>query len=149
MGVHWIQKKIMSEKSGNEWLYQKTWQRLSDGGEFFSRYGYHYSAISAFSETKTKTKNPIILCGHQHKEAVLACNKDGIRDILSETEVQTEKIGEHTVEKMEITVETDTSYLVRLGLGGPQGHYGSGISMPHFGLIQHDLKKAILFGISK
>ena len=92
-------KKIMPENPENEWLYQKTWQRLSDDKEFFSYYGYHYNAISAFSETKTKTKNPIILCGHQHMEAALAHNKDGVHDILSETEVQTEKIGSSIIEK--------------------------------------------------
>ncbi|MGI0003797.1 MAG: metallophosphoesterase family protein, partial [Candidatus Nitrosotenuis sp.] len=28
---------------GDSWLYQRTWQRLSEGGnEFYSYYGYHY-----------------------------------------------------------------------------------------------------------
>ncbi|MGI9567117.1 MAG: metallophosphoesterase [Nitrosopumilus sp.] len=142
-------KKIMPESPENEWLYQKTWQRLSDDKEFFSHYGYHYSATSAFSETKTKTKNPIILCGHQHMEAALAHNKDGVRDILSEIKIQTEKIGDHVIEKREISIESDTSYLVRLGLGGPEGHYGTGEAIPHFGIIQDDQKKITLFGICK
>ena len=140
-------KKIIPENPENEWLYQKTWQRLSDDDEFFSNYGYHYSASSAFSETKTKTKNPIILCGHQHMETALAHNKDGVQDILSKTKVQTEKMESHIIEKREISIESDTSYLVRLGLGGPQGHYGTGEAMPHFGIIQDDQKKITLFGI--
>ena len=140
-------KKILPENPQNEWLYQKTWQRLSDEEEFFSHYGYHYSAASAFSETKTKTKNPIILCGHQHMEAALSYDNDEIQDILSETKVQTEKLGEYTVEKKEISIEPDTSYLVRLGLGGPSGYYGTGEAIPHFGIIQNDQKKIMLFGI--
>ena len=92
-------KKIMPENPENEWLYQKTWQRLSHDEEFFSHYGYHYSAASAFSETKTKTNNPIILCGHQHMEAALAHNKSGVQDILAETKIQTEKIGDSVIEK--------------------------------------------------
>ena len=142
-------KKIMPENPENEWLYQKTWQRLSDDEEFFSHYGYHYSALSAFSETKTKTKNPIILCGHQHMEATLAHDKDGVHNILSEAKIQTEKIGDHIIKKREISIEADTSYLVRLGLGGPEGHYGTDEAIPHFGVIQDDQKKIILFGIYK
>ena len=142
-------KKIMPKNPENEWLYQKTWQRLSDDEGFFSHYGYHYSASSAFSEAKTKTPNPIILCGHQHMEATLAHTKEGVKDILSETKVQTEKIGDHVIEKREISIKADTSYLVRLGLGGPEGHYGTGEAIPHFGIIQDDQKKIILFGICK
>ncbi len=142
-------KKIMPENLENQWLYQKTWQRLSDDEEFFSRYGYHYTASSAFSETKTKIKNPIILCGHQHMEAILVHNKDGLQDMLSETEIMTEKLGDSVIEKREISIEEDTSYLVRVGLGGPQGHYGTGETIPHFGIIQDDQKKITLFGICK
>ena len=142
-------KKIMPENPNNQWLYQKTWQRLSDDDEFFSRYGYHYAASSAFSEAKTKTENPIILCGHQHVEAALAHNKDGVQNILSETEILTEKMEDRVVEKRVISIEPGTSYLVRLGLGGPQGHYGTGEAIPHFGIIQDDQKKITLFGICK
>ena len=140
-------KKIMPEIPQNEWLYQKTWQRLSEDGEFFSRYGYHYTPVSAFSEAQTKTHNPIILCGHQHMEAALAYNNEGVRDVLSEIKLQTEKLGDYTVESKEISIESDTSYLVRLGLGGPQGHYGTDKPIPHFGIFSDDQKRITLFGI--
>jgi predicted MPP superfamily phosphohydrolase len=71
-------KKITPKDATLEaWFYQKSWQRLSEEGEFFSPYGYHYKASSAFIETKTKVNNPIILCGHQHIEAALTQNNYG------------------------------------------------------------------------
>jgi len=58
------------------WLYQKSWQRLSEENyEFFSHYGYQYTASSAFKEAKTKVENPLILCGHQHPEATTSAGK--------------------------------------------------------------------------
>jgi len=56
-------KKITPKNAGPEaWLYQKSWQRLSEENyEFFSHYGYQYTASSAFKEAKIKVENPIIL----------------------------------------------------------------------------------------
>jgi len=143
-------KKITpKDAKENMWLYQKTWQRLSEGGEFFSYYGYHYEASSAFTESKTKFENPIILCGHQHVEAALTQNKDGIKEILSKSKLQTEKLSHFIVKKKEILIESDNSYLIRLGLGGPEGYYGSGNAKPHFGIVQNDLKKIILFEVNR
>ena len=99
-------------------------------------------------QTKTKIKNPIILCGHQHEEAVITQNHKGIEDILSKTKPKREKLGDFTVEKKEFRVKQEQSYLVRLGLGGSQGYYGTGEANPHFGIIQHDSKKIILFAIN-
>ena len=145
-------KKIMPDNSENKWLYQKTWQRLSEDEEFFSHYGYHYSASSAFSDTKDKVESPIILCGHQHMEAAISHNKeDGIKDNLLQTKIQREKIGNFTIERKEIPIESENSYLIRMGLGGPAGHYGTGENIPHFAIIQNEnlRKKVILFGINK
>jgi len=142
-------KKIApKDATENMWLYQKTWQRLSDEGEFFSHYGYHYEASSAFTESKTKVENPIILCGHQHVESALTQNKDGIKEILSKSELQTEKLSNFMVEKKEILIKSDNSYLIRLGLGGSEGYYGTGDAKPHFGIVQDNPKKIILFGIN-
>jgi len=141
-------KKITPKNAGPEaWLYQKSWQRLSEE-EFFDYYGYHYKASSAFTEAKTKVENPIILCGHQHIEAALTQNKDTIQEVLSKTKLQTEKLSNFVVEKKEILIESDNSYLIRVGLGGPEGYYGTGEAKPHFGIVQDDPKKIILFGIN-
>ena len=142
-------KKITPKDAGPEaWLYQKSWQRLSDENDFFSYYGYHYSAPSAFSEAKTSVKNPIILCGHQHEEAALKQTKDGIQEVLSKIKKSSEKIDKFLIEKKEVSIESENSYLIRIGLGGPEGYYGVGDAKPHFGIIQHDQKKVILFKIN-
>jgi len=142
-------KKITPKDAAEDaWLYQKSWQRLSEDEEFFSYYGYHYKASSAFTEAKTKIENPIILCGHQHIEAALTQNEDGIQEILSETKLQTEKLFDFVIEKKEILIESENSYLIRVGLGGPEGYYGAGEAKPHFGIVQDNPKKIILFGIN-
>lgn len=143
-------KKIAPKNVGPEaWLYQKSWQRLSEEDrEFFSHYGYQYTASSAFKEAKTKVENPIILCGHEHIEAVIQQNKEVIQEILSKVRLQTEKLGNFIVEKREILIESGSNYLVRVGLGGPEGYYGSGSTKPRFGVVQYNPKKVILFGIN-
>ncbi len=141
-------KKITPKGATLEaWFYQKSWQRLSEKEEFFSPYGFHYKASSAFRETKTKIKNPIILCGHEHIEAALKQNKNQIKEILSKTKTKTEKIHNSRVEKKEILIESDKDYLIRVGLAGPEGYYGAGEAKPHFAIIQNDPKKIIFFGI--
>jgi len=144
-------KKITPKDAGHEaWLYQKSWQRLSDeGNEFFSFAGYHYSAPSAFAEAKTKLANPIILCGHQHTEAALKQNKEGIQEILSKIKLNTEKLSNYMVETKEIQIESGSNYLIRVGLAGPEGYHGVGDAKPHFGIVQYKPKKIILFGIQK
>jgi len=142
-------KKITPKDAGSEaWLYQKSWQRLSDDNyESFTFYGYQYMASSAFTEAKTKVENPLILCGHQHIEAAIRQNKRGIQEIHSKVKPESEKIGNFTLEKREILIEPDSSYLVRVGLAGPEGYYGTGFATPHFGIIQYNPKKVVLFGI--
>ena len=142
-------KKIIPNRCANDaWLYQKSWQRLSETEEFFSPYGYHYVASSAFLEAKTKVKNPIILSGHEHIEVAIKQGKDGNQDILYSIDFQTERLSTFIVERKEIPIEPDSSYLIKIGLGGPEGYYGTGEAKPHFGIIQDDPKKVILFGIN-
>jgi len=88
------------------------------------------------------------LCGHEHIEAALTQNKNGIQEILSKTTLQIERLSNFIVEKKEILIESDNSYLIRVGLGGPEGYYGAGEAKPHFGIVQEDPKKIILFGIN-
>jgi len=143
-------KKITPKNAGPEaWLYQKSWQRLSEENfEFFSYYGYQYLASSAFTEAKIKVENPLILCGHQHIEAAIQQKKEGIQEILSIVELQTEKLANFILEKREILIESGSNYLVTVGLGGPEGYYGTGSAKPRFGIVQYNPKKVILFGIN-
>jgi predicted MPP superfamily phosphohydrolase len=144
-------KKITPKNAYDDetWLYQKTWQRLSEEDyEFFSYSGYNYKASSAFGEAKNHADNFVILCGHQHKEAVLVQNEQ-IHDVFSQLEVKHEKASDFTLEKREIEIEKSNNYLIRLGLGGPSGYYGVGSAQPHFGIVQYDPKKVTLFSVNK
>lgn len=138
--------KIMPKKTQNEsWLYQKTWQRLTEEDfEFFSYYGYHYKPSSAFAEVKNHFKNHIILCGHQHLEAAIM-EDDQTHEIYSGLRPTRQKISDHTLDAREIEINPSSNYLVRLGLGGPEGYYGNGSTVPHFAIVQYNPKKVILF----
>ena len=141
-------KKITPKNADLEaWLYQKSWQRLSETEEFFSPFGYYYTASSAFLEAKTKVKNPIILSGHEHIEVAIKQDKDDIQEILSNTKSQTERLSKFIVEKKEIPIDSDSNYLIKVGLGGPEGYYGTVGVNPHFGIFQDDPKKVFLFEI--
>ncbi len=143
-------KKITPKDAGPEaWLYEKSWQRLSEEGfEFFSYAGYHYKAMSAF-EAKKNFENFVILCGHQHMEAAFEQDSKGVNEILSSITPNKEKISNYILEKKEFEIKSTSNYLFRLGLGGPEGYYGVGASKPHFGIIQYNPKKVILFNVNQ
>lgn len=137
----------ITNKGDDPWLCQRTWQRLSEENtEFYSYYGYHYKASSAFEEGKNIFDNFIILCGHQHVEAAVRQTKNEITNILP-FDSETEKIESFVVKKREFDIDKNSNYLFRVGLGGPKGHHTGGFARPHFGLIQHDPKRVILFGL--
>ena len=140
-------KKIIPKNCESDtWLYQKTWQRLSqENFEFFSTSGYHYNASSAFDEVSKQLKQFVILCGHQHEEAVIEKNGNKISNLLNHLSVQIEKISKYVLYKKEIEINLDSNYIVRVGLGGPQGYYGFNSPNSHFAIISYNPKKIILF----
>ena len=141
--------KITPNNAYNDetWLYQKTWQRLSEEDyEFFSYSGYHYKAPSAFGEAKNHVNNFVILCGHQHMETAFVQDKE-IKNIFSTLKVTHEKLSNFTLSKREIDIKESNNYLIRLGLGGPSGYYGVGAPKPHFGIVQYNPKKVTLFTV--
>ena len=144
-------KIIYDKNSGNDsWYYQKSWQRLTfNNSNFFTRAGFHYTPSSAFSYVKQKIDNFVMLCGHQHTEAVVRQDKNGIKDILAEIKRNIIRNDEYVLEKMEITIEKDTNYLIRIGLGGPQGSHAHKDDNPHFAVISHNPRNIILFSIIK
>ncbi len=140
--------KITPKNAGDEaWLYQRSWQRLTEEEfEFFSYYGYHYTSRSAFDEVKNHIQNHIILCGHQHMEEAIM--QDGkIQHIYQNLKQNKEKISNHILQSREIEIDSSSNYLIRLGVGGPEGYYGVGEPFPHFAIVQYDPKKVILFTI--
>jgi predicted phosphodiesterase len=142
-------KKITPKNAHDEsWLYQRSWQRLSeDDFEYFSYYGYHYKASSAFTETKNHLSSSVILCGHQHTETAVMQDRE-IREIFFSLKPTREKASNFVLEKREIEIEKSKNYLIRLGLAGPEGYYGAGSATPHFGIVQYDPKKVILFTVN-
>lgn len=143
-------EKIRPKTTPSEeaWLYQKSWQRLTEEDfEFFTYSGYHYKASSAFDEAKKHVKNPIILCGHQHKEETIIMQDDLIRSIYPSLNIVKEKVSGHILESKEIQINSSNNYLIRLGIGGPAGHYVKDSEVPHFAIIQYDPKKVILFTV--
>ena len=142
-----VNPESIVKDGGDPWLYQRTWQRLSEeDSEFYSYYGYHYKPESAFREGKRHFDNFVILCGHQHVEAAIRQDKTGIANIWSFAH-NTEKISSHVLKKHEFPIAPDSNYLIRVGLGGPQGHHSGGFAKPHFAIIEHDPKKIVLFGV--
>lgn len=142
-------KKITPKDAHDEsWLYQRSWQRLSEEDyEYFSYYGYHYRASSAFKEAKNHLSNFVILCGHQHTETAIMQDKE-IKEIFSSLKTRQEKLPGFVLEKKEIEIEKSSNYLIRLGLGGPEGYYGVGSPAPHFGIVQYNPKKVTLFAVN-
>jgi len=59
-----------------------------------------------------------------------------------------ERISGHTLESREIKTSPSSNYLVRLGLGGPEGYYGNGSTVPHFAILQYDPNKVVLFSVN-
>lgn len=143
-------KKITPIDAKEEaWLYQKSWQRISEEDfEFFSYAGYHYKPSSAFAEVRNRLENFVILCGHQHEEAAISQLQNSTKEILTKISPQTEKISKFTLEKKEILINQSENYLIRIGLGGPEGYYGTSLSTPHFGIIEYNPKKVILFSVN-
>ena len=143
-------QKITPPNAGQEsWLYQRTWQRLSEEDfEYFSYSGYHYTASSAFKESRKNLDNFVILCGHQHLETAIEQDNESINEIYNSTKTENEKFGEFSLGKKEFEIKNTNNYLIRLGLGGPEGYYGNGFDQIHFGIIQYNPKKVILFTVT-
>jgi len=143
-------KKITPKNANDEaWLYQRNWQRLTcEEFEFFSYSGYHYRASSAFEEAEKHVKNHIILCGHQHMETAIMNQDDKVHEIYSNLQTKKETMSGHVIESKEIDINPENNYLIRLGLGGPAGYYGIGLSVPHFAIVEYNPKKVILFTVN-
>ena len=58
-----------------------------------------------------------------------------------------EKISDYYLEKKQILLEDKKNYLIRVGLGGPEGYYGTGMSRSHFGIVDNNSKLVNLFSV--
>lgn len=86
----------------------------------------------------------LVVSHHQHMEAAIKQDGDQITNLWT-FGYETEKISKYDLKKHEFPIEKNYNYIIRVGLGGPQGYYGGGFARPHFGIIQDDPKKIVLF----
>ncbi|MFQ6089492.1 MAG: metallophosphoesterase, partial [Candidatus Methanofastidiosia archaeon] len=133
-------ERIMPQGLGASarWLYQRTWQRIADVS-FFDFSGFHYTPEMAFEHVRRE--NFLILCGHQHLEAAYSgILKDFwmVEDILDDVNLEMREYAGFDLELKSIRRERGFSYLIRLGIAGPEGYRYLGWNRAHFGLISKE-----------
>jgi hypothetical protein len=118
---------------GDGWLFQRSWQRISTTSHLDAS-GYHYTPEEAFSYVKRAYGNGyVILCGHDHAEAAFS---DRAGDLLETMRSQRSRFAGREVLSRWIARDLSTSYLIRVGIAGPEGYRNSvGLHQSHFGLI--------------
>ncbi len=80
-------------------------------------------------------------------EGIIEQSDNVVTNLLPKTKPKKEKILDFNFEVKEIPIESNKNYIIRVGLGGPQGYYGTGLSRSHFGLADYDKKIVKLFSI--
>ncbi|MCE8427294.1 MAG: metallophosphoesterase family protein [Candidatus Methanoperedens sp.] len=129
----------------NKWPYQRTWQRISEHKyEYLNDYGYHYIPDNAFLHARDFFDgNFMILCGHQHTEAIYKNNGVNTERVsLDHMRVRKENLGGHEVHVKELDIDQNMNYLVRVGIGGPAGYYKKdNWNTTHFGLLWEGKKQ--------
>ncbi|MDD1721346.1 MAG: metallophosphoesterase [Euryarchaeota archaeon] len=117
---------------GNDWLYGRSWQRISSRS-YLDASGYHYTPREAFEHVKqTYGAGYVILCGHDHDEAAYS---DRLGDLLKVMRAEQSRYAGYRVTSLWITRDPSTSYLVRVGIAGPEGYHRVGRERSHFGLM--------------
>jgi hypothetical protein len=86
--------------------------------------------------------------GRPRKRYLGSQDNESINEIYNSTKIENEKFGEFSLGKKEFEIKNTSNYLIRLGLGGPEGYYGNGFGQIHFGIIQYNPKKVILFTVT-
>lgn len=128
-----IKDRVVSE----DWLYQRTWQRISElGYDYFDYSGYHYTPEHAFMHAKESLgRGFLILCGHEHHEACYSEIDGGVRDIMNNMIRREETYSNRVIHIKAMMRQEGMTYLVRVGIAGPEGYarYERGTS--HFGLL--------------
>jgi predicted MPP superfamily phosphohydrolase len=126
---------------GDDWLYQRIWQRISSRS-YLDASGYHYTPQKAFEYVKQKYGDGyIILCGHDHDAAAYS---DRSGSLIETMRVERSRYAGHEVTLRWIARDSRASYLIRVGIAGPEGYHLSRLERSHFGLIsRRDSKERI------
>ncbi len=116
-----------------DWLYKRSWQRISSRS-YLSSTGYHFTTKEAFDYvTRVYGSGYLILCGHEHREAAYS-NRMG--DILNTMSVTRSRYIGREVEFRWVARNYKMSYIIRVGISGPEGYATSlGLNTSYFGLI--------------
>lgn len=126
---------------GDDWLYHRSWQRISSRS-YLDASGYHYTPQEAFEFVKQNYGDGyVILCGHDHDAAAYS---DRGGSLLETMQVERSRYAGYEVTSRWITRDPRASYLVRVGIAGPEGYHRFGLKRSHFGLIaRRDSRKRI------
>ncbi|MGZ4911561.1 MAG: metallophosphoesterase family protein [Halobacteriota archaeon] len=117
---------------GDDWLYDQSWQRISPQS-YLGADGYHYTPREAFEYVKQTYGNGyVIVCGHEHYEAAYS---DRSGDILRSMRAERSRYAGYETTSLTITRDFSTSYLVGVGIAGPEGYFRAGQKRSHFGLV--------------
>jgi predicted MPP superfamily phosphohydrolase len=132
---------IDPHRLGDDWLYQRIWQRISSRS-YLDASGYHYTPQEAFEFVKQNYGDGyIILCGHDHNAAAYSDRQGSLLEMMH---IERSRCAGYEVTSRGIIRDPHTSYLVRVGIAGPEGYHRSGLDRSHFGLIsQRDSKERI------
>lgn len=125
------------------WLHTQTWQRISETNRpYLDNSGYHYTPAAAFDSLCTTFDGGfLIVCGHEHREAAYM-QKDGyVRDIYEGLERKEIQAGVVRVAEKVVPIEADSSYLIRVGIAGPEAYLERyGWDRIHLGVLWGDQK---------
>jgi hypothetical protein len=119
------------------WLYTMPWQRISDiGARYLDGSGYHYLPPDAFDAVRAEFEGRdfVLVCGHEHEEAAYCLRGGVVEDVLGGLDERPVRLCGRDVREKRLPVEKNSSYLVRLGLAGPEGYGEYGRDRCYFGV---------------
>ncbi|MGA7075463.1 MAG: metallophosphoesterase [Halobacteriota archaeon] len=127
---------------GDDWLYHRSWQRISSRS-YLDASGYHYTPQEAFEYVKQIYGNGyVILCGHDHDAAAYSDRRGSLLEMMR---VERSRYAGHEVTSRWLARDPGASYLVRVGIAGPEGYHRLGLNRSHFGLIsRRDVRERIV-----
>ncbi|WP_174591774.1 metallophosphoesterase family protein [Methanocella conradii] len=105
------------------WLYTQPWQRIS-ASRYVDASGYHYTPGDAFDAVRPTFGGPgfAIVCGHEHEEAAYRQKGGVVEDVLDTLKRAYFEMEGRKVHEKALPIDDDASYLVRLGIAGPEGY---------------------------
>lgn len=133
---------------GDDWLHARSWQRIASTS-YLDTSGYHYTPNEAFRYVKEAYGGGyLILCGHEHEPAAFS---DQAGNILDAMHLNEKRFAGYEVVSRWTERDDATSYLIRVGIAGPEGYAKrTELSRVHFGLLWHGKREKLgLFSFNR